>query len=85
MAIDQNIFNIVIGAAGALGGWFLKLLYDQIRTLQYDNRRFSDKVSSIEVLIAGQYVTFTQFNDVVRTINAKLDCISEKIDRKADK
>ena len=85
MAIDQNLFNIATGCGGFLGGWVMKMLYSDMKDLKYDFKRHSDKIASIEVLIAGQYVTFSQFNDVVRTINAKLDCISEKIDRKADK
>ena len=85
MGIDQNVFNIIVAICGFLGGWCMKLLYDQIKCLQDDGRRYADKVASMEVLIAGQYVTLAQFNSFIDGVNRKLDNISDKIDRKADK
>ena len=72
MAIDQNLFNIAAGCVGFLGGWVMKMLY-------------SDVIASIEVLIAGKYVTDEQFSGFIETVNGKLDSISDKIDKKADK
>ena len=85
MAIDQSVFNIAVTACGLLGGWVMKMLYDQIKDLQSDCRRILDKVASTEVLIAGQYISVAQFNTFSDSINRKLDSISDKLDRKADK
>ena len=85
MAIDQSVFNLIVTACGGLGGWVMKLLYDQIKDLQGDCRRTCDKLSSVEVLIAGQYISVAQFNTFSADINRKLDSISDKLDRKADK
>lgn len=85
MAIDQNLFNIATGCVGFLGGWVMKMLYSDMKDLKYDFRRHSDKIASIEVLIAGKYVTAEQFSGFIETVNRKLDSISDKIDKKADK
>jgi hypothetical protein len=32
--LDQQTFNIAIGVAGALGGWWMKAMWDALKDLQ---------------------------------------------------
>jgi len=44
-----------------------------------------EKVNTIEILIAGNYMSKSDFDKIAAAIFAKLDKIEDKLDRKADK
>ena len=83
--MDQTLFNIAVAVAGSLGGWWLKVLWDAVKDLQSADKELAEKVSSIEILVAGQYVKRDDFDRVANAIFAKLDKIMDKLDTKADK
>ena len=85
MTMDQTIFNIAITVSGFLGGWWLKVLWDAVKDLQIADRILVEKVSTIEVLIAGNYMSKVDFDKIAVAIFAKLDKIEDKLDRKVDK
>ena len=81
----QSIFDIAISVIGALGGWILKTIWDAIKELQKSDKDLADKVSHIEVLVAGQYVKVDKFDQMMTAIFAKLDRIEDKLSQKVDK
>ena len=81
----QFIFNIVIGVAGALGGWWLKVVWDALKDLQEADKALVDKVASIEVLVAGRYTTREEFDRSMNAVFVKLDRIYELLSQKADR
>ena len=81
----QNLINIIIAVVNFFGGWTLKIIWDALRALQSADRDLTSKVSAIEVLVAGNYVSRDEFNKSVAAIFTKLDRIEDKIDHKADK
>lgn len=83
--MDQTLFNIAVSIVGFLGGWWLKVLWDAVKDLQTADKELVEKVSSIEILVAGQYVKRDDFDRVAQAIFAKLDKIMDKLDTKADK
>ncbi len=83
--MEQQLFNIVFSVAGVLGGWVLKTIWDAVRDLQAADTNLADKVSRIEVLVAGNYITRHEFNNNLQRVFIKLDEISAKIEGKADK
>jgi len=83
--MDQTIFNIAISVSGFLGGWWLKVLWDAVKDLQIADKILVDKVNTIEILIAGSYMSKIDFDKIVAAIFAKLDKIEDKLDRKVDK
>lgn len=85
MTMDQTIFNIAISVSGFLGGWWLKVLWDAVQDLQTADRILAEKVNTIEVLIAGNYMSKVDFDKIAVAIFAKLDKIEDKLDRKVDK
>lgn len=84
-AVDQQLFNYVFAIAGALGGWWMKAMWDGLKTLQAVDQQLHAKVSSLEVLVAGKYVRTDALDKMSDAIFAKLDRIEDKLDGKADK
>lgn len=81
----QSAFNLAIGVAGTLGGWWLKVVWDAVRDLQDTDKALAEKVASIEVLVAGRYITREEFNTVVNRLFEKLDHIQTSVAGKADR
>jgi hypothetical protein len=82
---EQQFFNVAVAIIGALGGWWMRVMWQSLKELQAQDSKLADKVGNIEVLVAGQYV---KRDDMERTMGAlftKLDRIEDKLDKKADK
>jgi uncharacterized membrane protein YeaQ/YmgE (transglycosylase-associated protein family) len=84
-AMTQDLFNIVVGVAGALGGWWLNTTWQSLKDLTKQDQILAEKVGKIEVLVAGNYVTREEFDRAIVRLFDKLDHIELKIDAKADK
>lgn len=81
----QMFFNIAITLIGFLGGWVLNSLKTNIENLQKADRALTEKVQSVEVLVAGHYVRRDDFDKISAEMFRKLDKIYDKLDGKADK
>ena len=60
-------------------------MWDAVQDLQTADRILAEKVNTIEVLIAGNYMSKVDFDKIAVAIFAKLDKIEDKLDRKVDK
>jgi hypothetical protein len=83
--MEQQIINVVFGLAGALGGWWLKVIWESIKDLQRTDSNLAKEVSQLNILVAGQYVKQEMFDRFQDAIFSKLDRIEEKLDKKQDK
>lgn len=83
--MEQNLLNWVFGLSNIVCGFVLKAIWDSYKDLKKADSALADKVNSIEVLVAGQYVKRDDFDRVAQAIFVKLDKISDKLDQKADK
>jgi len=81
----QVLFNILVGLAGFLGGYILFSIKDNLKDLREDDQKLADKLQSIEVLVAGQYVTKDDIQKMGTDIFNVLRRIEEKLDKKVDK
>ena len=81
----QELFNIAMGFIMAIFGWFLRISWESMTSLQKQDRDLADKVARIEVLVAGEYVKKDEFDRAIERLFDKLDHIEMKIDSKADK
>jgi hypothetical protein len=81
----QVFFNIVVGVAGAMGGWILNTIWGEIKCMQEADTVLADKVARIEILVAGQYCKREDMDRLSTAIFAKLDRIEDKLDAKVDK
>lgn len=82
---EQQFFNVAFAIIGALGGWWMRVMWQSLKELEQQDSKLADKVGSIEVLVAGQYVKRDDMNRDIATIFSKLDRIEDKINKKADK
>ena len=85
MADYQVLFNIVVGILGTIGGWWLNAVWGSLKDLQAADRELAEKVASIEVLVAGRYVTRDEFNNILGQVFSKLDRIIDAVNQKADR
>jgi hypothetical protein len=79
------MYNILLGVASALGGWWLKVIWEALKDLQVADTQLATKVGQIEVLVAGQYVKREEMERLTNAIFTKLDRIEGKLDSKVDK
>ena len=82
---SQTIINAAIALVGFLGGWILKVVWESVKDLQIADKILVEKVNTIEILIAGNYMSKLDFDKIAAAIFAKLDKIEDKLDRKVDK
>lgn len=85
MDMEQSFLNWAFGIINIVFGFLLKAIWDSYKELKRADSALADKVNSIEVLVAGQYVKRDDFDRVANAIFAKLDKISDKLDQKADR
>lgn len=81
----QMLFNIGIGIISAMLGWWLNNVWTSLKELQNADRELAEKVASIEILVAGQYVTRDEFNNVLNQVFNKLDKIIDAVNKKVDR
>lgn len=60
-------------------------MWTALRDLQKSDTKLAEKVSSIEVLVAGNYVKKEDFDKLGEAIFKKLDRIEDKLSEKVDK
>ena len=85
MSVDQQMFNVLFAVAGALGGWWMKAMWESVKELRHTDRALTTEVSELKVLVAGQYMKRDEFERTSQAIFTKLDRIEDKLDGKADK
>lgn len=81
----QTLINVLFATCGTLGGIILKALWDELKELKRSDVLLADKVQRIEVLVAGNYVTWDGMKDVIRPMTDQLNRIEQKLDGKVDK
>jgi hypothetical protein len=85
MILDQDMINSILSLTIGVFGWVIKAVWDAQKTRDQFEREMVEKIQSIEVLIAGDYVKKDEFRILSDAIFRKLDKIEEKIDGKVDK
>lgn len=81
----QTIFNIAVGLSGGLGGFILKMIWDAIKDVQVADTKLSADISSLKVMVAGDYVKRAEYKTDLQSIADGLKRIEDKLDGKADK
>lgn len=74
----QTAFNLAVGFISALGGWWMKTIYEALRDLRDDHSKLREQVQQVEIVVAGDYLKRSEFD-------TKLQDVSNAIFRKLDK
>lgn len=83
--MDQTIINWLLAGFGALIGFLLNAVWQAVKDLQTADKVLTEKVGSIEVLVAGAYIKKDEHMTQMNALFIKLDKIEDKLDKKADK
>lgn len=81
----QFIFNVLLALTATLGGWVLRSIHEAVKDLQKNDQALTDKIQSIELLVAGNYVQKSDMQHALDALFNKLDRIENKLDKKVDK
>ena len=71
--------------AGGILGFLLNSVWQAVKDLQAADKLLAEKVATIEILVAGEYVRKDEFERTIMRLFEKLDHIEEKFDRKMDR
>lgn len=83
--MDQTVINWGFAALSGILGFLLNMLWQAIKDLQSADKLISEKISSIEVVVAGNYVKKDEFDRTITRLFQKLDLIVEQVSNKADR
>ena len=83
--MDQTIVNWILTGLGTLLGFLLNAVWQAVKDLQSADKQLADKVATIEILVAGEYVRKEDFERTIQRLFEKLDHMEEKFDRKMGK
>ena len=83
--MDQTIVNWILTGLGTLLGFLLNAVWQAVKDLQSADKQLADKVATIEILVAGEYVSKEDFERTIQRLFEKLDPMEEKFDRKMEK
>lgn len=81
----QVLFNIVLGAFSFLAGFLLNNIWNEVRRLQETDQVTIDRLSAIETLVAGNYITRAEFGHTMDRLFVKMDAIAATLSGKADR
>lgn len=70
----QDYFNLLSGLVAFLGGWWMKAIWSAIKELEKTDSEMLSKVSSIQVLIAGEYAKKAD-------LEASCSCLCQKLSK----
>lgn len=83
--MEQQFINWVLGLSSMLIGFLIRTIWQAVKDLQAEDKVIADKVASIEVLVAGEYMKKGEFERISAAIFKKLDKIDDLLRGKVDK
>ena len=76
--MTQDLYNIIVGIAGAAIGWMMKVVWESVRVLQTDMKAIERELHTV-------YVPRSEMKADIQEIKEMCKAIFEKLDRKVDK
>lgn len=87
----QVVFNISLGIAGTIAGWFFKVLYDQLKDAESeineleekhekDHRFVTQKINDLAISLPEKYVNKNDFENLAKVMHHRFDKLEEKLD-----
>jgi hypothetical protein len=70
--MEQTVFNWAVAAAGALGGWVLKVIWDMLREMRTEmqarDKIIQDDLKKLDTKMHDDFVRRDDFKDAVKEI-----------------
>ena len=73
MDASQELFNVIFSVVGVLMGWCLKVIWSTMSELRDSDKEMMEKMSRIEVLVAGSYVKREDYQKAMERLFERLD------------
>jgi hypothetical protein len=73
--------NIAIGVMCSIFGWLLKTVWESVKDLQCADKSLAEKVTQIELLVAGSYIKRDEIQVLHDALFRKLDKIEDRLNR----
>lgn len=83
--MEQDLINWMLGGFGALIGFLLNSIWQAVKDLQRTDSELVDRISHIEVLVAGNYISRVEFDKALSRLFNKLDAMDHKLVGKVDR
>ena len=88
----QVLFNIALGGISVIAGWFFKVLYDQLRSIESevnelednhesDHREMTDRLNNLALSLPEKYVHKNDYDNLVKIVHHRFDRLEEKLDK----
>ena len=82
--MEQTIFNWAVAAAGAAGGWILKVIWDMLREMRSEihtrDRRLQDDLKKLDIKMHEDFVRRDDFKDAVKEIKEDMKAGFSSVD-----
>lgn len=78
MDAGQELFNVVFSVAGVLMGWCLKVIWSTMSELRDSDKEMMEKMSRIEVLVAGSYVKREDYQKTMERLFERIDALTKR-------
>lgn len=75
----QTMINAMLGLLAFLGGWIMHSFKSDIRENHKFAKETSDRLTQVELLVAGKYITRDEFDKKFDAMFRKLDNIELEI------
>lgn len=62
-------------------GWLLNAVWNAIKDLQRTDKELIDRVASVELLVAGKYMTRDEVAEIYKDLTAELRVIRNSVNR----
>ena len=85
MTEAQMYINWGMGVGGLIVGWYIRLMWSEIKLLNKADKDLTEKVAAIEVLVAGDYAKRDWIEGKLDRLFSVLDSMNKKLDGKADR
>jgi|TARA_R110000822_G_scaffold127834_1_gene263384 hypothetical protein len=83
--LDQTLLNWLIFTLGAIMSAILHTIWGAVKDLRAEDKAISQKLASIQILVAGDYIRKQEFDRVIDRLFVKLDSIEASLVSKQDK
>lgn len=81
----NDFYSWVLTAFNALLALLVHMIWQDIKSLQKADVEYAKKLSDVEILVYGHYVTREDFGRALDRLFTKLDTIESKLNTKVDK
>jgi hypothetical protein len=87
----QVLFNIAFACLSVVAGWFFKVMYDRLQTIETetndledshesDHREITEKINNLALSLPEKYVSKSDFENLVKVVHHRFDRLEEKLE-----